>query len=173
MDEIFKWDAKTVLNVDQLDEQCYAFIVLNRPILFDPADFQRLWNKGINYDNHILNINLIVFYLEISATLRVLVDGGANQWFKFNSQNNLDGRIEPPHLLTGDMDSVTEESLHRLDDLKCQRINTPDQMDTDCTKSLIAIKPYLESIKVIYLELRRKHFTRLTHFNDIIFFKYR
>lgn len=81
--------------------------------------------------------------------MRVLVDGGANQWFRFIAENNLDDCIKPPHFLTGDMDSVSDESLQRLDALKCQRICTPDQDETDCTKSLIAIRPYLlKSTKV-------------------------
>lgn len=82
--------------------------------------------------------------------MRVLVDGGANHWLKFIADNKLDGSMESPHLLTGDMDSVTEESLQRLDTLNCQRIYTPDQLETDCTKSLIAIQPYLQSTQVFF-----------------------
>lgn len=81
--------------------------------------------------------------------MRVLVDGGANHWFNFIAEHNLSECVEPPHFITGDMDSVSKESLQRLDALKCQRIYTPDQNETDCTKSLIAIRPYLQSTKVI------------------------
>lgn len=55
-----------------------------------------------------------------------------------------------PNFITGDMDSVTEDSLQRLDTLNCQQIYTPDQMETDCTKSLIAIQPYLQSTQVFF-----------------------
>lgn len=91
-------------------------------------------------------MNFSVVFL---AEIRVLVDGGANQWLKFIADHNLSECIEPPHFITGDMDSVSMESLKQLDALKCQRIYTPDQDETDCTKSLIAIRPYLQSTKVI------------------------
>lgn len=77
----------------------------------------------------------------------MLVDGGANHWFNYIMDNKLDD-IEAPHFLTGDMDSISDESSERLKALNCQRIPTPDQSDTDCTKSLIAIKLDLESKKV-------------------------
>lgn len=84
----------------------------------------------------------------ISATIRVLVDGGANCWFKFISENGLDERVEKPHFLTGDMDSITDESKKRLELLNCQEVPTPDQNDTDCTKAVHVIQPYLESKEV-------------------------
>lgn len=77
-----------------------------------------------------------------------MVDGGANRWFEFIAKNKLDGSIEKPHYLTGDMDSISDESTERLKSMNCQRILTPDQMDTDCTKALIVIQPYLEPQKV-------------------------
>lgn len=77
-----------------------------------------------------------------------MVDGGTNHWFKFIAENNLNDCIETPHFLTGDMDSISNESSERIKAMNCQRIPTPDQMDTDCTKSLGAIQSYLEPKKV-------------------------
>lgn len=84
----------------------------------------------------------------ISAAIRVLVDGGANHWFEFVAKNQLDDSIENPNFLTGDMDSITNESTERLKTMNCQRVQTPDQMETDCTKSIMAITSYLEPQKV-------------------------
>lgn len=83
-----------------------------------------------------------------SAAIRVLVDGGANQWFNYITANKLDGLMEPPQFLTGDMDSISTESSDRLKVLNCQIIPTPDQSETDCTKSLIAIQSHAQTLKV-------------------------
>ncbi|XP_055294861.1 thiamin pyrophosphokinase 1 [Sitodiplosis mosellana] len=126
MDQVKRWDATSILSIEQ-SELPYVLIVLNRPIQGAPIDFQRLWNH---------------------AELRVLVDGGANHWLKFVADNKFEECMASPHFLTGDMDSVTYESLRRLDTLNCQRIRTPDQNETDCTKSLIVIRPYLQSKQI-------------------------
>lgn len=73
------------------------------------------------------------------------MDGGANHWFKFIDENNLNDIIEMPHYLTGDMDSISEDSMQRLQAMNCEQIETPDQSESDCPKSLIAISPYLKS----------------------------
>lgn len=85
----------------------------------------------------------------VAASIRVLVDGGANEWFKYITENKLEDSIEAPHFLTGDMDSITENSKNRLNVMNCKQIPTPDQNETDCTKSLITIRPYLKPAKVI------------------------
>lgn len=76
------------------------------------------------------------------------MDGGANHWFEFIAKNQLDDTIENPNFLTGDMDSISNESNERLKTMNCQRVSTPDQMETDSTKSIIAITSYLEPQKV-------------------------
>lgn len=72
----------------------------------------------------------------IAAAVRVLVDGGANRWLKFVSNFGKGVTILPPDYLTGDLDSVTPETLDSLAKLGCQLISTPDQNETDFTKSL-------------------------------------
>lgn len=84
----------------------------------------------------------------IVATIRVLVDGGANHWLKFITENKLIDSIEKPHFSTGDMDSISDESKQRLQTMNCQQIETPDQDEPDCPKSLIAIRPHLETRNV-------------------------
>ena len=49
------------------------------------------------------------------------------------------------------MDSISDESSKRLKTMNCQLIPTPDQDETDCTKSLIAIQSYLDTQKVYFL----------------------
>lgn len=95
-------------------------------------------------------MNLILIHLKSKneAAIRVLVDGGANHWFAFINRNQLNDSIEMPDYLTGDMDSISEESKQRLQTMNCQRIDTPDQNEPDCPKSLIAISPFLESKEV-------------------------
>lgn len=45
MDQVKKWDATSILSIEQ-SELPYAIVVLNRPILFEPKEFQQLWNQG-------------------------------------------------------------------------------------------------------------------------------
>lgn len=144
-----KWNPETVINLGTNREKSYACIVLNRPLEFEREHFQHLWNNGL-YHIRIYNFEFLIlqFLFSISACIRVLVDGGANQWLKYVNDNNLLCDIEPPTYSTGDMDSITEESSKRLIELKCERIYTPDQDETDCTKSVIAIKPFLHLNKV-------------------------
>lgn len=82
-----------------------------------------------------------------TATIRVLVDGGANRWFEYIEKNQLND-LEDPHFLTGDMDSISLESEHRLKTMKCERFHTPDQNHTDFTKALMVIRQLLDTEKV-------------------------
>lgn len=82
------------------------------------------------------------------------MDGGANRWFTYIDENGLADQIKSPCYLTGDMDSITEASIKRLDALKYQKILTPDQDATDCTKSVIAIEPFLQPNNVRMREIR-------------------
>lgn len=89
--------------------------------------------------------------MKLVAAIRVLVDGGANRWFQYTDQNKLNG-LEKPHFLTGDMDSISNESEERLQAMNCERIETPDQNHTDCTKALMVIEPLLERKQVHVLK---------------------
>ena len=64
------------------------------------------------------------------AALKVLVDGGANRWMDLGLTPNAD-------LLTGDFDSIRPEVKAKFDASKV--IETPDQNNTDFTKSLLEI----------------------------------
>lgn len=49
VENFVKWDARLILNIEQ-SETKYALVLLNRPILFAPEYFQRLWNNGLDTD---------------------------------------------------------------------------------------------------------------------------
>lgn len=91
-----------------------------------------------------------ILYFHIAATIRVLVDGGANRWFKYIDENDLNDGIEVPSYVCGDMDSISEESIERLNNMDIEIIHTPDQDDTDLTKALMVSKPFIHRHGVNY-----------------------
>lgn len=76
----------------------------------------------------------------IAAAVRVLVDGGANRWLKFVNNFGKGVRILPPDYLTGDLDSISAETTESIIKLGCQSVITPDQNETDFTKSLLELR---------------------------------
>ncbi|KAF5272490.1 hypothetical protein FQA39_LY18793 [Lamprigera yunnana] len=80
-----------------------------------------------------------------TTLLRVTVDGGTNQWLSWIKWNYCEEEVtNTPDLITGDMDSVSKESLdyftRRNKSLKI--IETPDQNETDFTKALREVHSY-------------------------------
>lgn len=47
VENFVKWDARRILNIEQSGTK-YALVLLNRPILFAPEYFLRLWNNGLD-----------------------------------------------------------------------------------------------------------------------------
>lgn len=73
------------------------------------------------------------------------VDGGTNRWLTWLNQNGFDiNSVAAPHLVTGDMDSISKEILHYY--MKTNKVTnvifTPDQNETDFTKALREIKQH-------------------------------
>lgn len=83
----------------------------------------------------------------------MLVDGGANRWFKFIEENDLKDAIEEPSCVCGDMDSISQESIERLTNMNIEFIHTPDQDDTDLTKALMVSKPFIDNhgVNITYI----------------------
>lgn len=98
----------------------------------------------------------------------MVVDGGANHWFNYMDENALVDYLKAPDYSTGDMDSITKESIKRLEALKCKRICTPDQNHTDCTKSIIAIQPLLAPNNVIFINNYFEEIFINTFFEEIM-----
>ncbi|XP_037091687.1 thiamin pyrophosphokinase 1-like [Pollicipes pollicipes] len=96
-------------------ETPYACVLLNRPVSGREEQALRLWN---------------------GASLRVAVDGGTNVLRALVQSE--DARKQPrpalPDVITGDFDSITEETRHFFE--QCEFVHTPDQDETDFTKAL-------------------------------------
>lgn len=86
--------------------------------------------------------------MHFTAAIRVLVDGGANRFFKYMEENHLTDALEGPSYACGDLDSITEESIKRLTEMNVEIIHTPDQDHTDLTKSLLVSKPFMDKLNV-------------------------
>lgn len=123
MATVKQWTLKS-----ELLKQPFALLILNQKIL-QPDRAVELWKN---------------------ATIRVLVDGGANQWQEI-MEKSVQG-LAKPHLVCGDFDSIQPEVLqnHR----KCTStkvVVTEDQNNTDFTK---AVKEILLLIKEQNVEIR-------------------
>lgn len=70
------------------------------------------------------------------------VDGGTNRWLSWLNKNNI-SCCKNPDLITGDMDSITEETYEYFSSRSVQIINTPDQNETDYTKALMQLKKHI------------------------------
>lgn len=87
-------------------------------------------------------------FRHILATIRVLVDGGANRWFQYIDENGLSGVLKEPCFVCGDMDSISEASIKRLTEMNIELKRTPDQDETDLTKAVMISKPPMEELGV-------------------------
>lgn len=77
----------------------------------------------------------------VVAKIRVTVDGGTNRWLDWLRKHNLQDKLPPPELITGDLDSCRKESRAFFNTSTI--IETPDQDATDFTKSLQVLEPYI------------------------------
>ncbi|KAL5285539.1 TPK1 family protein [Megaselia abdita] len=127
-----EWDPESLINVElNKSEENFAIVVLNRRILLPVDVTKSLWQQ---------------------ASLRCLVDGGANRWHTFLQQNCSEGELKWPDFLTGDFDSLQEETMTYFQENSSSDVtkivNTPDQNETDFTKSLRVLKSSLERLNV-------------------------
>lgn len=129
----------------------YGLIILNQPIRFEKERFLELWNHGI-FLNNLTNILFIFQHLDyISATIKVTVDGGTNEWFSFTRSVEQNINLTP-NLVTGDFDSVEPYILEYYRSLGSKIIHTPDQDETDYHKSLRQLSSELISQNTKVLE---------------------
>lgn len=97
---------------------------------------------------------LFITSIFFTATVRVTVDGGTNQWISWLSVNatNID-KVKPPDIISGDMDSISKEILHyyiKTNDVTSV-IHTPDQNETDFTKALHELRKYTASRDMVVI----------------------
>lgn len=90
-----------------------------------------------------------------SAIVRCAVDGGSNHWRNFMLSQATDKQIkdkdpkdviDPPDLITGDFDSITQDTVEFFKTIP--KINTPDQDATDFTKAFTVLQPVMEQRKL-------------------------
>lgn len=110
----YVWTPEDVLSLTQCPAFKYSIIVLNRPIESDANLIFNLWN---------------------GAELRQTVDGGTNHWFSF-LENNPGRAAKAPDIVSGDFDSIRDDTMLCVEKLGCRIVKTPDQDETDFTKAL-------------------------------------
>lgn len=82
----------------------------------------------------------------ILASIRITVDGGTNQWLDWLRKHKLEDKLKQPNLITGDLDSCYNESIEFFN--KSRVIKTLDQDETDFTKSLRVLEPFLKEMNL-------------------------
>jgi thiamine pyrophosphokinase len=80
------------------------------------------------------------------ATFRITVDGGTNRWLSWLQKYNLEDKLRQPNLITGDLDSCHKESIAFFN--KSRVIQTVDQDETDFTKSLRVLEPFMSEMNL-------------------------
>lgn len=132
-------------NFEYLDEH-YGVVVLNRPINLEPMHTKQLWEKG---SSNIKRSITDIIHLQFTAKCRCLVDGGANRWLDFLDKYSELGVFENPELITGDFDSITDQTMAFFRQLSTPTIiHTPNEDFTDFTKSLMELSPYIRKENV-------------------------
>ncbi|XP_036343761.1 thiamin pyrophosphokinase 1-like [Rhagoletis pomonella] len=122
--EVCLWRTSELLKGCHTVGSGYACIVLNRPIQVSPPIVKKIWQN---------------------AQIRCLIDGGANHWNEFMHMHCEGEKLKLPEYITGDFDSITEETrkLFSAPDIKYQ--HTPNQNETDFTKALRFLQPQMKS----------------------------
>lgn len=110
----YVWIPEDFLSMTECPTFKYSIMVLNRPIECDANLIFRLWN---------------------GAELRQTVDGGTNHWFSF-LENNPGRAAKAPDIVSGDFDSIRDDTMLCVEKLGCRIVKTPDQDETDFTKAV-------------------------------------
>ncbi|XP_053968818.1 thiamin pyrophosphokinase 1 [Anastrepha ludens] len=102
----------------------YACIVLNRTLQAPPQTIKQVWQN---------------------AQIRCLIDGGANHWREFLQKHCALEKLKDPEYITGDFDSITEETRKYFSAPNTKYQHTPDQNETDFTKALRFLQPLMKA----------------------------
>nr|XP_050869975.1 thiamin pyrophosphokinase 1-like [Vespula vulgaris] len=120
------WDPLNIFHIT--GDYKYAVIILNSPICLKHNLMLQLWEK---------------------AQVTITVDGGTHRWLNYLKEQGIDvlnGSYSKyvPTFISGDMDSSSPYTIHRLQDIGSKIIITPDQMFTDYTKALMQLDLYIK-----------------------------
>ncbi|KAH8382212.1 hypothetical protein KR009_002354 [Drosophila setifemur] len=131
----FKWTPGNLISENfKLGENGHVCVVLNRQIQVPAHVVKLLWKN---------------------AAVRCAVDGGSNHWREFvveqaltkrSSGNKESAPLEPLDVITGDFDSITEDTVDFFK--TTPKIHTPDQDATDFTKAISVLQPVMTQRKV-------------------------
>ncbi|XP_017141778.2 thiamin pyrophosphokinase 1 [Drosophila miranda] len=132
----FKWTPGNMINENfKLGDNGHVCVVLNRQIQVPAHVVKSLWKN---------------------AAVRCAVDGGSNHWREFLLGQGVikrpkgapatGGPFEPLDVITGDFDSITEETVDFFK--STPKIHTPDQDATDFTKAITVLQPVMAQRKI-------------------------
>lgn len=81
--------------------------------------------------------------------MRITVDGGTKKWLQWLTNNECEFKeVLYPDLITGDMDSLSKDVLNYFKKGNTKIIVTPNQDETDYTKSLRELKIHCNAEKL-------------------------
>ncbi|XP_017083740.1 thiamin pyrophosphokinase 1 [Drosophila eugracilis] len=131
----FKWTPGNLINENfKLGDNGHVCVVLNRQIQVPPHVVKLLWKN---------------------AAVRCAVDGGSNHWRDFVVGQAMSKRtnggmaitqLEPLDVITGDFDSITEDTVDFFK--TTPKVHTPDQDATDFTKAIAVLQPVMTQRKI-------------------------
>ncbi|XP_071444078.1 thiamine pyrophosphokinase 1 [Hetaerina americana] len=112
----FQWKPWIIYRPNDSNSK-FVLVILNRPITHNKEVVMSLWQR---------------------ANLKVLVDGGANQWYDFLKDHGISPNDSSfaPDFITGDFDSISQNVLNHFKVQGASVIHTPNQDETDFTKAL-------------------------------------
>ncbi|XP_016926376.4 thiamine pyrophosphokinase 1 [Drosophila suzukii] len=129
----FKWTPGNLINENfKLGDHGHVCVVLNRQIQVPAHVVKLLWRN---------------------AAVRCAVDGGSNHWRDFvvsqamsKKSNGATTPLEPLDVITGDFDSITEDTVDFFK--TTPKVHTPDQDATDFTKAIAVLQPVMAQRKI-------------------------
>ncbi|XP_055903661.1 thiamin pyrophosphokinase 1 [Eupeodes corollae] len=119
----YQWHPENIINGSQLTKG-YVCLVINRKVTIPKQIAVNLWEN---------------------AEYRCTVDGGTNRWRDFLLTHEIGNQLRLPDFITGDFDSITEETSNYFNNSSIQRIHTPDQNYTDFTKAIHFLEPLMQT----------------------------
>lgn len=117
------WLPQNIITGSQLTKG-YVCLVINRKVTIPTEIVEKLWQH---------------------ADYRCTVDGGTNRWRDFLLTHDKGNQLKLPDFITGDFDSITEETSNYFNNPSIQRIHTPDQNFTDFTKAIHFLEPLMQA----------------------------
>lgn len=125
----------------------FALIILNRPLKLDPCYFIQLWNKGRSWK--LYDFPTATTKLCIPAFYRITVDGGTDIWLNFKKTYCKQIQVKDVDLICGDFDSISPEAMSMIRSKGGTTVvHTPDQDETDFSKSLIELEAKIKDTHI-------------------------